>query len=127
MERLANLALTLEKSDTKMGESIKNKEQWFKNNGWGFKDTEFHLDDDGSVQITGSRYEFSGQKMPKFKDWAENVVGIDINNVTEAQRDIPVDPPVENLAFVEALKGKVDEITSAKATRIFHSHGHSLQ
>jgi hypothetical protein len=30
--------------------------------------------------------------MPKFKDWAENVVGIDINNVTEAQRDIPVDP-----------------------------------
>jgi len=46
--------------------------------------------------------------MPKFREWAETVVGIDINNVVEAQREIPVDPPIENIAFVEDIKGKVD-------------------
>lgn len=92
MNRLRNLCQIFEKEDIKAGQSIRNKEQWFKNNGWGFKDTEFLLGDDGAVQITGSRYQFSGQKMPKFKDWVESVIGIDTSNVVEAQRDIPVDP-----------------------------------
>ena len=32
--------------------------------------------------------------MPKFKEWVENVVGIDVNSTVEAQKDIPADPPV---------------------------------
>lgn len=35
--------------------------------------------------------------MPKFKEWAESVLGLntdDPNNLSEAQRDIPVDPPI---------------------------------
>ena len=81
--------LVLNKNETKVhdgGEKIRNKEQWFKHNGWGFKDTEFVLDSDGLVRITGNRYQFSGQKMPKFREWAENVVGLNISNVVEAQR-----------------------------------------
>lgn len=68
--------------------------------------------------------------MPKFKEWAESVLGLntdDPNNLSEAQRDIPVDPPVQNVAFVEAIMGKVDEISTNKASRIFHSHGHTVQ
>lgn len=45
--------------------------------------------------------------MPKFKEWVETVIGIDTSSPTEPQRDIPVDPPVENLKFIEAIKGKV--------------------
>lgn len=106
---------------------MRNKEQWFKHNGWGYKDTEFVVNNDGSVHITGNRYQFSGQKMLKFKEWAENVVGIDMNKTIEPQRDIPIDPPIENTAFIESIRGKVDEITNSKMTRIFHSHGHTLQ
>ena len=70
MDRLSNIATTLQGEDIKSGESIRNKEQWFKNNGWGFKDTEFSVGNDQVVSITGDRYQFSGQKMPKFKEWA---------------------------------------------------------
>ena len=113
-----------------MGESIRNKEQWFKNNGWGFKDTEFSLGEDGKVSISGSRYQFSGQKMPKFKEWAESVLGLEVDdksNTADALKELQTDPPVENPEFLQAITGKVDEITSGKATRIFHSHGHSIQ
>lgn len=65
--------------------------------------------------------------MPKFKDWVEAVIGIDTSSPVEAQREIPIDPPVENLFFIEQIKGKVDEINTNKMTRIFHSHGHSLK
>ena len=34
---------------------------------------------------------------------------------------------MENLNFIEAIKGKVDEINVTKLARINHSHGHSLQ
>ena len=49
------------------------------------------MNEDGTVHITGNRYQFSGQKMPKFKEWAETVIGIDVNNPIEAQKDIPID------------------------------------
>jgi alkyldihydroxyacetonephosphate synthase len=94
MQRLNALQNQIEKQNIKGPENIRNKEQWFKSNGWGFKDTEFVLNDDGTVHISGSRYQFSGQKMPKFKEWVENVVGIDITQTSEAQKDVPADPPV---------------------------------
>lgn len=65
--------------------------------------------------------------MPKFKEWVENTVGIDINLTSEAQKDIPADPPVENAQFIESVKNNVDEIVTHKNSRIFHSHGHSMQ
>jgi len=33
----------------------KHKLDWFKDNGWGFKDTEFVMDPDGQVRLTGKR------------------------------------------------------------------------
>ena len=68
--------------------------------------------------------------MPKFKDWAESVLGLDVNdksNQTEALRELQADPPVENPGFLQEISGKVDEVNTNKASRIFHSHGHSIQ
>lgn len=31
---------------------------------WGFHDTRFQTDEDGIVEVTGSRYPLSGQKLP---------------------------------------------------------------
>jgi alkyldihydroxyacetonephosphate synthase len=109
------------------GEKIRNKEQWFKHNGWGYKDTEFVIDSDGVVRITGNRYQFSGQKMHKFKEWAETEAKLDTSVQVESQTDIPIDPPVRNEAFIRDVTGKVDFLTDAKITRLDHSHGNSLQ
>jgi len=51
---------------------------WFKDQGWGFKDTEFVLGADGVVILTGNRYTASGEKLPKFREWAETKCGIDV-------------------------------------------------
>jgi hypothetical protein len=46
--------------------------------------------------------------MLKFKEWVENVIGIDTNNSSDPQREIAIDPAIENAAFVEEIKSKVD-------------------
>lgn len=65
--------------------------------------------------------------MPKFKEWAETIIGLDTSHVLEPQKELQVDAVIENIAFIEAIKSKVDEISTNKMSRIFHSHGHSLQ
>jgi hypothetical protein len=64
--------------------------------------------------------------MPKFKEWAENVIGIDMTKTIEKQKDIPIDPPIENIEFIKEITGKVEEISDEKNNRIMHSHGHTL-
>jgi hypothetical protein len=46
--------------------------------------------------------------MPKFREWAENVVGLNISNVVEPQREMPIDAPIKNIEFLKAIEGKVD-------------------
>lgn len=52
--------------------------------------------------------------MPNFRNWAENTVGIDLNKTTPVQETIPINPPVINEAFLEAIRGKVNEVTNEK-------------
>ncbi len=59
-----------------------NKLSYFKNNGWGFKDTDFFINEQGLVELSGSRYMFSGKVLPNFRKWCEDVVGLDIGDET---------------------------------------------
>ena len=70
---------------------------------------------------------FSGQKLPKFRIWAEQVLGLDVNVQTPAQKEMEVDPPNLNQGFLDEIDGKVAEVTMEKKQRILHSHGHTLQ
>ena len=70
---------------------------------------------------------FSGQKLPKFRMWAEQVLGLDVNVQTPSQKEMEVDPPNLNQSFLDELDGKVAEVTIDKKQRILHSHGHTLQ
>jgi len=131
MERLALLKGHLSQNETGARQFIEQKAKyrhdWFRVNGWGFKDTEFVLDKDGQVKLTGSRYLFSGQQLPKFREWVEKEINIDLNVQTPAQVEIPVAEPRLNVDFMNELKGKVDEINIEKICRLNHSHGHTMQ
>ena len=107
-----------------------NKLDWFKNNGWGYKDTEFLLGDDGVVRLTGARYSICNKRLLSFKKWAEEVIGLDTTNQTPFQTSIPANPSVLNEAFMEDLKKNsqcYNEYTLDDNQRIHHSHGHTLQ
>lgn len=106
----------------------RNKGDWFKEKGWGYKDTEFVLDDKtGQVGLTGDKYVFSGKMMPDFRSWAENKIGIDISQTTVAQKAMEVDPPTLNEAFLDALNFQFSRISFLEKERMTHSHGHCLQ
>ena len=89
MNRLANLnqQISINPTAEKKYRELRpaDKTQWFKLNGWGYQDTEFKILPDNSLVLTGNRYKFAGKKMPKFKEWAEKVVGLDFSIETPAQ------------------------------------------
>ena len=54
-------------------------------NGWGYSDTAFVVNKQGQVELTGSRYLFSGKVFPLMRGWAEQSAGLDINVETPSQ------------------------------------------
>jgi len=133
MERIVNLKGHLTQNQTTSEDAEPNEQRekyrhdWFRVNGWGYNDTEFILDKDGLVKLTGNRYLFSGQVLPKFREWVEKEVHIDLSLVTPAQVEIPIKEAKINADFLNELKGKVDEINMDKICRLNHSHGHTMQ
>ena len=74
--------------------------------------------------------------MPRFREWAETTLGIDISKSTFPQKQVPCDPPRVNSAFIESLAKKVpipfinikvNEFSQDDKIRIMNSHGHTLQ
>ena len=45
---------------------------------WGFEDTKFILHADRSVELTGSRYDICGSKMPGFVPFVESSLGVSL-------------------------------------------------
>lgn len=106
----------------------RNKLDWFKEKGWGYKDTEFVLDDKtAEVGLTGDRYAFSGRIMPDFRTWAETKIGIDVTVNCAPQAHMEVDPPILNEGFLDALNDNFSRFSIDDKERMMHSHGHCLQ
>lgn len=103
------------------------KHSWFKPQGWGYQDTAFKLTEDNKVMLTGSRYLFSGQVLPGFIKWTEDVVGLDLNDYSPAQSATPVHPPKRHPEFLARVKASCAYVTEDDNERLLHSHGHTLQ
>jgi hypothetical protein len=63
----------------------KNKGNEVRWNGWGFADTAFVVNDEGVVQLSGSRYLFSGKRFPMMRAWAEEAAGLKLDVETPSQ------------------------------------------
>ena len=94
---------------------------------WGYTDTRFEFDGPRSVRVTGSRYPLSGYSMPYFLPFVEEVLGLPIRQedmgVENEPRPLP--PPVENAAFLSAVRASLDEgrVSQDDHDRLVHSHG----
>ena len=94
---------------------------------WGFRDTRFILNDDGSVTLTGSRYSLSGFKMYDFLPYVESVldVKLDFRDPNQERQMKPVSPPSKNADFCRSLEEhfKADQCSFEDEDRLRHSHG----
>ncbi len=94
---------------------------------WGFSDTRFVLNDDGSVTLTGSRYDLAGYRMYDLLPYVEEVLNIelDLNDRRVEIEDKPVPPPNRNEPFCQELESRLrsDQISFDDKVRLLHSHG----
>ncbi len=94
---------------------------------WGFRDTEFVVHEDGSVELTGHRYLLSGYRMYQLIPYIEEVLDIrlDPRDVNQEIENKYVAPPVRNEAFIEAAEQAFQpgQISWEDHDRLLHSHG----
>ncbi len=98
---------------------------------WGFRDTRFDFNENGHVVIRGTRYELSGQELPRFLPWVRKVLGVDVDpkefNAPNYPPTIP--PPRSAPGFLSAIGEflKADQIESSGEVRLRHGHGHTQE
>ena len=94
---------------------------------WGFADTRFVLNDDGSVTLTGDRYDLSGYRMYDFLPYIEKALGVrlDLTDRKEEIRHKPVQAPNRNEAFCQSVEQAFpsSQYTTDDRERLIHSHG----
>ena len=94
---------------------------------WGFADTRFMLNQDGSVTLTGDRYDMAGYRMYDFLPYVEEVLGVQLDwNTTKPEIDPkPIPEGRRNSAFCQAVEASFDarQYSFDDRIRLIHSHG----
>ena len=99
--------------------------QW--DHRWGFRDTRLVLHPDQSVEMTGTRYNLCGYRMPYLVPFISKELDVTIDfasprPLTEAPR---VTPAGRNDAFLAAIAEALrpDQLSTDDRDRLLHSHG----
>ena len=102
-----------------------NNDNW--GHKWGYRDSEFLLNKDGSVSMTGNRYELCGFDMPDFIPYVEEMLDmtVDVDDVLPEVDNKPVVEAQINQAFTDAIKATFaeDRYSFGDAERLMHSAG----
>ena len=106
-------------------ETAQNNRPW--GHRWGFSDTRFVLNDDGSVSLTGNRYDLAGYRMYDLLPYVEEVLDIklDLEDRRVEIQNKPVPPSNRNEPFCRELTSclRADQISFDDKVRLLHSHG----
>ena len=94
---------------------------------WGYKDTKFILNEDGSVRMGGDRYELCGADLPDLIPYIEEMLGIiiDPNDTLPEVENKPVRDAQINEPFMNEVKSTFpeDRYSINDEDRLIHSHG----
>lgn len=116
--------------ETKQSQTIQSVDdsQW--EHKWGFADTEFVINDDYSVTLTGNRYSLCGQKLPHFLAYMQESIGVEIDwdNPRQEVVNKPVFPPRRNEPFCAAIAQHfpLHCFSDNDRDRLIHSHGYTM-
>lgn len=98
---------------------------------WGFRDTAFRARADGVVELTGSRYELSGQELPELLPWAQRTIHPAFLPGDLRPEHYP--PPIPRAFVNEPLLEEIRKIVPADRSsddpeiRLRHGHGHTVE
>ena len=115
-------------ADKSLNKDTSNLDDTVWDHTWGYADTKLFVHpEDMTVEMTGSRYNLCGYRMPYLIPFAREVLGadIDFSETRPTVKNPPVAPARSNEGFVNAIKNKLGPQQSAQDDRIrlIHSHG----
>ena len=94
--------------------------------GWGYRDTQFEVGNDGHVRLSGNRYDISGFSMPGFLPFCEDALGVklDASKLLE-ETELVASPPKKNEGFCAAVEQEFtgEDYSYDDRQRAIHSHG----
>jgi len=100
----------------------------FKWNGWGYDDSEFKLNQQGHIFLSGTRYSLSGVAFPKLRPWAEQHFGLDVQHHSPPNPQMPKLPRAsKHEQFLKEIEGHHLKISFEDKDRFFHAHGHTAE
>lgn len=98
---------------------------------WGFRDTAFSIKDGGVVQLSGDRYELSGQELPELLGWVQDTIHPDVgsDNLNPSNYPPAIPEARTHSVFVDEVRGFLneDQFSDDAETRLRHGHGHTQE
>jgi alkyldihydroxyacetonephosphate synthase len=96
---------------------------------WGYADTRFEVQPNGSVVLTGDRYEISGTPLPSLLPWLSKTIAAPLSYENRNDPHYPpeVPEPRKNPQLSEALGAFLspDQLSDHPLVRLRHGHGHT--
>ncbi len=97
---------------------------------WGYRDTDFRVEHDGSVVVTGSRYLISGTPMDGLLPFVREALDVELDTAdTFDEKEIKsVPPPRRDRRFLKIISEALnpDSVSDNDRERLIHSHGQTL-
>ncbi|KAL2723627.1 alkyldihydroxyacetonephosphate synthase [Vespula maculifrons] len=129
MSNKINTIISTKISENKSESTVpRNRQDVLKWNGWGYRDSQFRLNDNNIIEFSGGRYPIGNHKLPYFTHWVKDVFDIDFNSKITSQ-DIPTNFP-ESIISTELLDSinRLNIDHSLKGIdRLVRAHGHTLR
>jgi alkyldihydroxyacetonephosphate synthase len=97
---------------------------------WGFRDTRFRINEQGQVEMTGTRYELCGAPLTRLLPWVREVMGIEVDPADERRWGEPrVPAPRDNPGLAARLAGllRPDQLSADPRVRLRRGHGHTQE
>ncbi|XP_011313795.1 alkyldihydroxyacetonephosphate synthase [Fopius arisanus] len=106
----------------------RTRQNLLKWNGWGYKDSEFRVNEKMIIEFTGSRYPIGNLQLPYFTQWVKDIFGVDLGDRRPPQ-PLPDTFPEANVSreFLQAIEGLKITHSLDGMDRLFRAHGHTLR
>ncbi|AKT37948.1 FAD-binding oxidoreductase [Chondromyces crocatus] len=97
--------------------------------GWGFADTRFVVKPNGSVVLTGDRYNISNVELPSLLPWISGILSAPLSYGNRNEPHYPPAVPAarEATALIDELRTFLDEdqVSTDDLVRLRRGHGHT--
>ncbi|XP_076758899.1 alkyldihydroxyacetonephosphate synthase isoform X2 [Xylocopa sonorina] len=104
------------------------RQELLKWNGWGYKDSEFRMNERNIIEFTGNRYSIGNTELPYFTQWVRDMFDVEPHKKCDPQpmpTNLP--EPIISTELLEAIQELKIDYSLKGIDRLVRAHGHTLR